>query len=105
MERPKCFFIAAGRFAQEETKYDFFDMDFNHLLFTNGHPNATHPIAKPPSFEAMKEVARKLSANIPQVRVDLYDINGHIYFGEMPSSTGLASCRMILRNETGESAT
>lgn len=28
------------RSTNEETKFDFFDMDFNHLPFTNGHPNA-----------------------------------------------------------------
>lgn len=34
-------------------------------------------------FEQMKEIARKLSKGFPHVRVDLYDINGHIYFGEL----------------------
>ena len=31
----------------------------------------------------MIEVAEKLSIGIPQVRIDLYDVCGHIYFGEM----------------------
>jgi len=31
----------------------------------------------------MKELARKLSAGFPQVRVDLYEINGRPYFGEL----------------------
>ena len=31
----------------------------------------------------MKEIAAKLSKGIPSVRVDLYEINGKIYFGEM----------------------
>ncbi len=31
----------------------------------------------------MKELAAVLSAGIPHVRVDFYDVNGHIYFGEM----------------------
>ena len=80
---PKALFIATERFSDEGAKFDFFDMDFNHLPFTNGHPNSTHAIAKPSSFEEMKNVARKLSADIPHVRVDLYDINGKIYFGEL----------------------
>ena len=29
------------------------------------------------------DVARKLSANFPFVRVDLYNIDGKIYFGEL----------------------
>lgn len=31
----------------------------------------------------MKKLASILSRNIPQVRVDFYDINGQVYFGEM----------------------
>lgn len=84
---PKAMFIATDRSnPNEETKFDFFDMNFNHLPFTNGHPNATKTIEKPRGFEEMKELAAKLSKGIPHVRVDLYDINGHIYFGEMTFS-------------------
>ena len=64
-------------------KFDFFDRDFNHLDFTNGHPNATKLIEKPVCWAKMIELAEKLSENIPHVRVDLYVINGSIYFGEM----------------------
>lgn len=81
---PKAMFIATDRFAKgEETKFDFYDVDFNHLPFTNGHPNATKPITKPIGFDEMKELARKLSKGLPQVRVDFYDVNSHIYFGEL----------------------
>ena len=81
---PKALFIATDRGNRnEETKFDFFDMNFNHLPFTNGHPNATRTIKKPVGFEKMKEITRKLSQGLPHVRVDLYDVNGHIYFGEL----------------------
>lgn len=81
---PKALFIASDRGnPTEETKFDFFDMEFNHLPFTNGHPNAIREVKKPLGFEKMKELAAKLSQNIPHVRVDFYDINGEIYFGEL----------------------
>lgn len=81
---PKVMFIASDRFdEEEETKFDFFDMDFCHLPFTNGHPNSTQKVEKPRGFEEMKELVKKLSKGIPHVRVDLYDVNGHVYFGEM----------------------
>lgn len=84
---PKAMFIASDRSnPNEETKFDFFDMDFNHLPFTNGHPNATREIKKPEGFEEMKQIASRLSEGIPHVRVDLYNINGHIYFGELTFS-------------------
>ena len=80
----KALFIATDRFTSgEETKFDFFDENFNHLPFTNGHPNATKPIKKPESFQQMKDLAEKLSQKIPHVRVDFYCTNGKIYFGEL----------------------
>lgn len=80
----KALFIATDRSKlDEETKFDFFDVDFNHLPFTNGHPNALLKPRKPVGFEKMKELASKLSKGFPHIRVDFYDINGKIYFGEL----------------------
>ena len=80
----KALFIASDRGnPKEETKFDFYDENFNHLPFTNGHPNATKEIVKPKSFEKMKELASILSKGIPHLRVDFYEIDGRIYFGEL----------------------
>lgn len=79
----KAMFIATDRGSKEETKFDFFDTDFKHLPFTNGHPNADKCPEKPLCFEEMKVLAEKLSKGIPQVRVDFYEVNGKVYFGEM----------------------
>ena len=84
---PKVLFIATERQSQnDETKFDFFDVDFNHLPFTNGHPNAAIPPEKPKRFEEMKQLAATLSKGIPHVRVDFYEANGQVYFGEMTYS-------------------
>jgi len=40
-------------------------------------------IKKPKNFEKMLEIAKVLSADFPFVRVDLYNIDGKIYFGEL----------------------
>lgn len=81
---PKFLYVASDRFIEgEETKFDFFDMDFNHLPIINGHPNSKMHIKKPKGFELMVELAQKLSAGMIHVRVDFYDVNGKIYFGEM----------------------
>ena len=81
----KCqaMFIATDRNSDTETCFDFYDMKFNHLSFTNGHPNSTKIIIKPKNFEKMVKLAEKLSIGIPQCRVDFYNINGDIYFGEI----------------------
>ncbi len=80
---PRAMYIATERFGVGETKFDFFDMDFNHLPFENGHPNSSKPIERPSNFELMKELAGRLSAGIPHVRVDFYEVDGKVYFGEM----------------------
>lgn len=81
---PKVMFIATDRAKVDtETKFDFFDMEFNHLPFTNGHPNSDKSIKKPEQFELMIELAKKLSTGLPHVRVDFYESEGNIYFGEL----------------------
>lgn len=76
-------FMATDRSGEEETKFDFFDMDFNHLDLRNGHPNSTRKLEKPERFEEMAALAEKISEGLPHARVDLYNINGKLYFGEV----------------------
>ena len=84
---PKLMFIASERQSKvNETKFDFFDMDFNHLPITNGHPNAHTAPKAPENFELMKELAVILSRNIPHLRVDFYECNGKLYLGELTFS-------------------
>lgn len=80
--KPYMMFIASGR-TKGETTFDYYDMDFNHLDITQSHPNAKHGYEKPEAFEKMKELASKLSAGIPQLRVDFYYVNGKILVGEL----------------------
>ena len=78
----KAMFVATERNKGGEVKFDFFDANYNHLPFTQGHPNAEILPTKPKGFEEMKKLASKLSKGLPEVRVDFYDVNGHVYFGE-----------------------
>lgn len=80
---PKVLYIAQGRGKGEPTVADFFDMDFNHLPFTIDHDMAEIPPAKPQNFELMKKLASVLSEGTPQLRVDFYEVDGRVYFGEM----------------------
>lgn len=79
----KILFIASDRQKKNvETKFDFFDREFNHLNIKNGHPNSSCIPQKPVMFKEMIRLAETLSRGIPHVRVDLYEIDGRIYFGE-----------------------
>jgi len=80
----KALFIATGRQNRtSETCFDFFDSDFNHLNIVNGHPNASSIPEKPTCFDEMKIIASVLSRGLPCVRIDLYEVNGRVYFGEI----------------------
>lgn len=61
-----------------------YDINWNllnlQILFPKGH-DRTFP--KPTNFNTMLEISSKLSEGIPHVRIDLYNVNGKIYFGEM----------------------
>ena len=80
---PKVLYIAQGRGRGEPTVADFFDMNFNHLPFTIDHDMADVPPEKPACFEEMKRLAAILSEGTPQLRVDFYEVDGKVYFGEM----------------------
>lgn len=83
----KIMFVASDRQKKgEETKFDFFDMDFNHLPIVNGHPNSSQIIKKPTAFNEMIAFAEVLSKGIPHVRCDFYEVNGKVFFGELTFS-------------------
>ena len=49
----------------------------------NGWKKSDTPINKPANFDEMVKISELLAGNFPFVRVDLYNINGVIYFSEM----------------------
>ena len=80
----KGLFVATERQnPNEEVKFDFFDNNYNHLPFRQGHDHAKVTPSKPKNFDLMKHLAEKLSKGIPHVRVDLYDLGDKVFFGEM----------------------
>jgi len=80
---PKVLYIAQGRGRGEPTVADFFDMEFNHLPFTIDHDMAEVPPHPPENFRVMQCLAAELSRGTPQLRVDFYEVDGKVYFGEM----------------------
>ena len=78
----KALFVGTER-QTGNVKFDYYDVDFNHLDLVQSHPMSEKELSKPKNFELMKTIASKLSLGIPHVRVDLYNVNGVIYFGEL----------------------
>ena len=78
----KASFVATER-STGDVKFDYFDAEFNHIDMVQSHPMSEHIIKKPKNYDLMLEIASKLSAGFPHVRVDLYNCNGQVYFGEL----------------------
>lgn len=68
-----------------EPKFYFFDKDWNLKRYNKRGKaaSANFTLPKPECMDEMFAIAEKLSKGIPYVRVDLYCIDGLIYFGEM----------------------
>ena len=68
---------------------NIYDMDWNLQPFNEGeYQNSETPISKPKNFELMKKIVSQLCKEFDCVRVDLYEITGKIYFGEMTFTSG-----------------
>ena len=66
----------------QKLRLDDFDLEWNKLDYTYEEFKSDKDIEKPEKLNDMIEIAKKLSKDHPFVRVDLYEINGKIYFGE-----------------------
>lgn len=79
--RCKFLFVASDR-GTENLKFDFFDTDWNWLPIRNAYDHNSN-LKKPEHFDEMLEIAKCLSEDFPHVRVDLYEEQGKVYFGEL----------------------
>ncbi|QWC83867.1 hypothetical protein KLP28_09480 [Nocardioidaceae bacterium] len=78
----KAMFVASDRLSGD-TKFDYFDRDFNSLDIRQAYPRSQTAPPKPLAFDQMLMISEKLSAGHPHIRVDLYEIDGRVYFGEL----------------------
>ena len=86
--RAEYVWVCMNRFVRNKDGAEVmtYDRDWNaHPEYCRITPDFSlaDPMPKPAGFDHMLEVAEKLSAKFPIVRVDLYNLNGKIYFGEM----------------------
>lgn len=84
----KLCLVCSDRFTGKGLHFTFFDRDWNVLPFERGFPSYREGFHRPLNYEKMIELAEKLAYGIPFVRVDFYEINGKIYFGELTLHPG-----------------
>lgn len=81
--RVKCSFVGSNRFGEGGVHTTYYDRDWNRLPFERSKSAEKSGIPKPENYELMVQLAEKLSKDFPFVRVDLYEANGKVYFGEV----------------------
>lgn len=79
----KCSFVCSDRFSPEGLHVTFFDRDWKMMPFERHYPSRKEGLHKPLNYEKMIELAEKLSRGIPFVRVDFYEVDRKIFFGEL----------------------
>ena len=86
---PYCVFICANRDSvNHHADFVYYDLNWcrHNENLTEEYQNCFE-FPKPDNFDELLSVASRLAAGLPQVRVDLYCVNGKIYFGEMTLSS------------------
>jgi hypothetical protein len=69
----------------DEHRQNLFTPDWSPMAATLAAPTLDPPPPRPATLERMIDVAQRLAGDIDFVRVDLYDVDGRIVFGEMTS--------------------
>lgn len=92
--KPYCVWACHNR-TKKGTYVNVYDLDWNvHpecSVFTNHYHDGGGKVPKPTSFDRMMEAASVLSKGFPEVRVDFYDVDGKLYFGEMTFTSNAAN--------------
>lgn len=71
-----------------EVRLDDFDLDWNLRRYSFEEYLSDRSFEKPKNLKRMIEIAETLGKGHTFVRVDLYEINGKIYFGELTFTPG-----------------
>ena len=85
--KPAYVFTACNRNTESnEVDFGLYDVDWKsrkELLKVNAKTKNKIMIPKPRHLDEMLEAAKILSQGFPVLRVDLYHVNGKVYFGEL----------------------
>lgn len=84
---PYVFLVISNRKNGGEAELSCYDLEWNNrsdMLLSGKHYHVRESeLPKPKNIDLMIEYAKKLAKPFPEVRVDMYDIDGCIYFGEL----------------------
>ena len=76
-----CILVCSDR--EHNLRLDYYDTNWNYLEYAKLNFRNKKKIVKPRNLKQMIKIAEELSEGFMFVRVDLYNCNGKIYFGEL----------------------
>lgn len=79
--KPRYIVVDTDRYSGH--KRNIFDTAWNDLQIGSDCPPCDRELPPPDTLEEMLRSAAALSEDFPFVRVDLYSVNGRVYFGEL----------------------
>lgn len=84
--KPECIWVCFNR-RKGYVEVATYDLDWHfhpeYSIYTHHYQQAKQSVPRPKSLNKMLEMASSLSTGFPEVRVDLYEVDGKPYFGEM----------------------
>ncbi len=76
-------FVCSERNSPTGLKVDYYNLDWELQPFLRHYPNSGKPMIKPKTFDKMVAFASILSKDLPFGRIDFYESEGRLYFGEI----------------------
>jgi len=85
----KPYFVWVDEGRRTDHRRNVYDMNWNLQPWRQyRYKNTDHPLEKPENFDQMIKLVEILCEDFDHVRVDMYDVDGTIYFGEMTFTNG-----------------
>lgn len=78
---PEYIIVDVNRFVNH--KRDIYDSNWKRINVTTDHKQTDEGIEPPANLNHMLDIARNLASDFPFVRVDLYNVQNRIVFGEL----------------------
>lgn len=79
---PKFLYCGKGLTINHSLKIDFYDLDWKLMPFYRTDYHRLGKIPRPKHLDEMIEIAKKLSINVPFVRIDLFEVKDKVFFSE-----------------------
>ena len=94
--KPGYVYVISNRQLGVGAELGIYDIDFNLLPYLRADERKPeHNIIKPINFDKMVQIAEILSKGFPEVRVDLFNVDGNIYFSELTFFDGSGYMKFV----------